>query len=234
MASTDPTQLYTTASAAPTVDNDIGEGYIVGSRWIDTTNDKEYVCMDVTEGAAVWTETTQSGAAEVNDLSAAVTWANIPDANVPASAVTQHAVAKTGDETIAGNKTFSGDVSGESFRSRDDPDMRYYVNAYHHNFTDSSGNVCARIYSANGLGMASGKSIGWYSGAPGTTFDTAMDRGAAGEVIPLDATHKLGNTSNPWQEVHADKLFAHDLPTSDPAVVGQIWNDSGTLKISAG
>ena len=28
--------------------------------------------------------------AEVNDLTAAVTWANIPDANVPASAVTQH------------------------------------------------------------------------------------------------------------------------------------------------
>ncbi len=30
---------------------------------------------------------------EVNDLSAAVTWANIPDANVPASAVTQHQAA---------------------------------------------------------------------------------------------------------------------------------------------
>ena len=31
--------------------------------------------------------------AETNDLSAAVTWANIPDANVPASAVTQHQAA---------------------------------------------------------------------------------------------------------------------------------------------
>ncbi len=30
---------------------------------------------------------------EINDLSAAVTWANIPDANVPASAVTQHQLA---------------------------------------------------------------------------------------------------------------------------------------------
>jgi len=33
--------------------------------------------------------------AEVNDLTAAVTWANIPDANVPASAVTQHQAALT-------------------------------------------------------------------------------------------------------------------------------------------
>ena len=34
-------------------------------------------------------------ASEVNDLSANVTWANIPDANVPASAVTQHQAALT-------------------------------------------------------------------------------------------------------------------------------------------
>ena len=46
---------------APTVDNDIGEGYAVGSRWVDVTNDKEYVCLDNTDGVAVWTETTQSG-----------------------------------------------------------------------------------------------------------------------------------------------------------------------------
>lgn len=36
---------------------------------------------------------------EVNDLSAAVTWANIPDANVPASAVTQHQAAFSIAET---------------------------------------------------------------------------------------------------------------------------------------
>lgn len=48
-------------SAAPTTDNDTTEGYVVGDRWVDETNDKEYVCLDVTEGAAVWTETTGSG-----------------------------------------------------------------------------------------------------------------------------------------------------------------------------
>ena len=46
------------ATAAPTVNNDIDEGYVVGSRWIDVTADKEYVCLDNTDGAAVWTETT--------------------------------------------------------------------------------------------------------------------------------------------------------------------------------
>lgn len=47
------------AAAPPTVSDDTVAGYSVGSRWCDTTADKEYVCLDATEGAAVWTETTQ-------------------------------------------------------------------------------------------------------------------------------------------------------------------------------
>jgi len=42
------------AGAPPTVNDDITLGYTVGSRWIDITNDKEYVCLDNTNGAAVW------------------------------------------------------------------------------------------------------------------------------------------------------------------------------------
>lgn len=49
------------ATTAPGVSNDNTEGYSVGSRWIDITNDKEYVALDVSTGVAVWTETTQSG-----------------------------------------------------------------------------------------------------------------------------------------------------------------------------
>lgn len=49
------------ASVAPTVNNDTSEGYEVGSYWIDTTANKAYVCLDDTDGAAIWVETTQSG-----------------------------------------------------------------------------------------------------------------------------------------------------------------------------
>ena len=49
------------ATSAPGVGNDNTEGYAVGSRWVDVTNNKEYVCLDASTGAAVWTETTGAG-----------------------------------------------------------------------------------------------------------------------------------------------------------------------------
>jgi hypothetical protein len=41
-------------TTAPAVTDDSGDGYSVGSRWVDTTNGNEYVCLDNTLGAAVW------------------------------------------------------------------------------------------------------------------------------------------------------------------------------------
>lgn len=49
------------ATAAPTVNDDVDLGYSVGSHWYDVTNDKAYVCLDATDGAAVWKEITASG-----------------------------------------------------------------------------------------------------------------------------------------------------------------------------
>lgn len=43
-----------TATAAPTVNDDIDDGYGVGSVWIDVTGDNAYTCVDATAGAAVW------------------------------------------------------------------------------------------------------------------------------------------------------------------------------------
>lgn len=45
-------------TSAPTVNNDSSQGYAVGSRWLDTTNNDEYVCLNATAGNAVWKKTT--------------------------------------------------------------------------------------------------------------------------------------------------------------------------------
>ena len=44
------------ATTAPGVTNDVDEGYSVGSIWINISTDQAYVCVDTTDGAAVWLE----------------------------------------------------------------------------------------------------------------------------------------------------------------------------------
>lgn len=56
------------ATTAPTVNEDAGDGYSVGSRWIDTTADKSYVCVDSTVGAAVWQQTSGAGTGGITQL----------------------------------------------------------------------------------------------------------------------------------------------------------------------
>jgi hypothetical protein len=51
------------ATAAPAVTDDDGDGYSVGSRWIDTTNDRSYECVDASTGAAVWKQTSNTAGA---------------------------------------------------------------------------------------------------------------------------------------------------------------------------
>lgn len=49
------------ATGAPTVNDDAGDGYSVGSLWTDTTNDNSYICQDSTIGSAVWAQIDGSG-----------------------------------------------------------------------------------------------------------------------------------------------------------------------------
>lgn len=55
------------ASAAPTVNDDEGDTYETGSRWLDTSNGREYVCTDPTTGAAVWVDLIGAGGAVATD-----------------------------------------------------------------------------------------------------------------------------------------------------------------------
>lgn len=46
------------AAVAPTVNEDSGDGYGIGSFWLDTTADDAYICLDDSVGAAVWKKIT--------------------------------------------------------------------------------------------------------------------------------------------------------------------------------
>lgn len=48
-------------TTAPSVNDDAGDGFSVGSIWTDTTNDKSYICSDSTVGSAVWQQFSGGG-----------------------------------------------------------------------------------------------------------------------------------------------------------------------------
>ena len=50
-----------TATADPTASNDTNQGYAIGSRWVNATENNEFVCVDASAGAAVWRQTTFAG-----------------------------------------------------------------------------------------------------------------------------------------------------------------------------
>jgi len=56
--STSELKYNLTATTTPGGGDDSADGYTVGSRWVNVTLDKEFVCLDASTGAAVWTETT--------------------------------------------------------------------------------------------------------------------------------------------------------------------------------
>lgn len=49
-----PPVVNLTATTDPGTSNDNTEGYVIGSRWINVTLDKEFIAMDVATAAAVW------------------------------------------------------------------------------------------------------------------------------------------------------------------------------------
>jgi hypothetical protein len=50
------------ATSNPTVSNDGSQGYSAGSRWINTSNTTEWVCIAATVGAAVWVQVSNAAA----------------------------------------------------------------------------------------------------------------------------------------------------------------------------
>lgn len=67
----DPLATYkskTDATTAPGSTNDNTEGYSVGSIWIDVTNDKSYIAVDVSTGAAVWNDLTASAGGGISNV----------------------------------------------------------------------------------------------------------------------------------------------------------------------
>jgi hypothetical protein len=75
-------------------------------------------------------------------------------------------------------------------------------------------------------------------------FSELYDETAADSQVTISGNQITSNASNADLVLDAAgtggvslttiKVLMPNLPTSDPSVSGQLWNDSGTLKVSAG
>jgi hypothetical protein len=70
--------LVVTSASAPTANDDTGDGYIVGTKWINTTADTIYEAVDVTLTAAVWKPVVTTGTA--NEITVTANTISLADA----------------------------------------------------------------------------------------------------------------------------------------------------------
>lgn len=88
------------ATVSPTVDDDeatgVGDGYEVGSVWIDTVLGEAWTCVDATSGAAVWV---QGGGGSGGGL--------VVDLSVSGAHTADYADGTTHDLTLTGNTTLT-------------------------------------------------------------------------------------------------------------------------------
>lgn len=117
------------ATSAPTVNDDIADGFEIGSRWYDITNDKAYVCLDTTLGVAVWVEevivqasVTVAGKVELattaetttgTDDTRAVTPKSLKDGYLGSTLITSLGTVTVGDTTAtvsAASATVAGKI----------------------------------------------------------------------------------------------------------------------------
>ena len=116
-----------TATTNPTVNDDSSDGYTVGSRWVNTSTDTLYECLDASAGAAIWRPSDEikaggsagvviknSGGTTVATLGASngtgVTFAGNINANAINSLTTQLSVANggTGATALTSNNVILG------------------------------------------------------------------------------------------------------------------------------
>ncbi len=81
-------------------------------------------------------------------------------------------------------------------------------------------------FDSKGIELAIDKSFCWQNSGYKKTFLKAQATAKRTITLPDSSGDVLVNDSG--------AVFLTDLPTSDPGVANQLWNDSGALKVSAG
>ena len=237
MAEENQTLYAVGKTTAPTTGDDSADNYVIGSRWIDETNDKEYVCLDNTAGAAVWKETTQSGSSfgfssqisglgsetgtVANDDTLLAALAKINDRlRIESNVVDISNSTNAQTVRIHGTKTDASNYERLSLS---------YDGTYYNIGTEAAGTGTQRGLELNAATWLALKLGGtWCLALYQNQVRLSKTLGTGGASIDI------GTASERFRHGYFNLITAASLPTSDPSVDGQFWNDGGTVKVSAG
>tara|TARA_Y100000034_G_scaffold37602_3_gene46237 strand:+ start:14408 stop:15694 length:1287 start_codon:yes stop_codon:yes gene_type:complete len=187
------------ASVAPVATDDSGSGYAVGSRWFDTTADKEYVCLDATATAAVWTETTQGGGG-----------------GTPGGADTQVQFNDSG--SFGGDADFTWDKTTNELEFSTDAKVKFGGSNWHERYGSvSTGHYSIQLDANNNQSDAK---FGIYSNSSTLEAGTELYRVQEDGNIGLNGADTFGTNA-----AGVLGIKAGTAPTTQPADIVQEWVD---------
>jgi len=122
------------------------------------------------------------------------------------------------DLTVSGKVTSGLEIDGGDLKIHQNEDIR---------FVSSLGSLSSlKISQTEGTGY-----LQFGTTSPGTHYCRISEFGTIDMTGGLTTT-QITNSGSYTQT--GPNVTLSNLPTSDPAVAGRLWNDGGTLKISAG
>lgn len=136
--------LLVSSASAPTADDDTGDGYIVGTKWINTTADTIYEAVDVTLTAAIWKPVVTTGTS--NEITVTANTISLADAIRNLSG--RHGVDSGSTDSYVASMT-TADTS--------------YIDGAFYLLTPNTVNTGATSVNFNGIGAVSIKK--WVSGS---------------------------------------------------------------------
>jgi len=89
------------ATVDPDADNDDTEGYSVGSKWVNVTDDTLWFCVDATEAAAVWTQVGAGGGKMLQSVFTKITTGSNDITSTSYTDISGHSVVITPKSTTS-------------------------------------------------------------------------------------------------------------------------------------
>lgn len=119
---------YNFDASDPDANDDTLDGYVVGSRWINTSTGQEYVCVDNSSAAAIWIETTGGQSITVEEADAVPSVVNVNKFIFPNSSVTDNMDGSVTIVFTTGTPNFEGARATSDFELINGADGLVLVN----------------------------------------------------------------------------------------------------------